>query len=234
MGRSQSRAAARVTVLLAALGGFSGVGWLVVHGSRGERSVRPPPPIADGWHVTGMRHAGRDGAGGLVRVRAGDLASRRVRVGPFRLGFARHLEARDLDILVRVAASGSPDAALGGWRPVGAGGVVTSIDVESARLRVRRGRASFDVTASRATAGWTGNGRVRLGGPVRIRGRDVDLTLPEIDFDPRAGRFVAASQPVDPMVVARANAAMASVGDATGADVTRVMRRLATGMQQLP
>src|SRR5262249_17833503 len=99
--RSTRRRAARTTVLVVALGWLVGLGMLVMRRDDGSHAARPHGP-ADGWSMIGLRHAGRDGGGGTVLLRAGELSLRRVQVGPFRLGFARELVARDVDIDVDV------------------------------------------------------------------------------------------------------------------------------------
>lgn len=235
IGRTaERRNAARAAVLLVALAGISGVGMLAVRRIVAGSPAQPRASAVDGWRVTGLRHTEHGETGGTVRLRAGELALRRVRVGPFRLGFARRLVGRDIDILVRDGGASGSEHASAGWRHAEAGGMVAAVEVERMRLRVRREGASFEVTARRVAAGWADDGRVRLRGPVRVRGADVAVTLPELDFDPRSGRFVAEPGRVDQSVVTRVNAAMAGVGDTTGGHLRSLMARLAAATQRLP
>ena len=218
-------------MLVVALGWLVGLGMLVMRRDDGSHAARPHGP-ADGWSMIGLRHAGRDGGGGTVLLRAGELSLRRVRVGPFRLGFARELVARDVDIDVDVRPGDAPrrltSATAPRWPGGGASGAVTSVAIERLHVRARGDGATFEVTAREAEMRWTDGSRVRLRGPVRVRGEDLHVSLPELAFDAHAGRFVPASS-ADVVSVGLVNEAMARVGDTVGPRLARLTTRLAAG-----
>ena len=224
-GRSRRRLV-RAAALVLAAGAVAVVGVATVrHLRTGAVTARVRP--ADGVHVTGLRHVGADD-GCAFRVRAAELGLRRVRVGPFRLGFARELLARDLDIDMRLKESrGRPSSVPStGWRRTTSGVAITTIQVDGLRIRARRPGADFEISAGRGEIGWADGAVARLRGQVRVRGERLDVTVPALDFDPRVGRFVPASPAADQASVARINAALARVGPTVAGPLVRLSSRL--------
>ncbi len=154
----------------------------------------PGPPAHDGVVIRGF-HSTRVVAGRrVIDVAADELRLERTRVGPFRLGFARALTARNARIEVR---DGAGHAA----RPGGAGGAtkgsapartVSSLRVDGLRLRVRgrTGDARLTLRATRCRAdAWTGGTVVCHG--LRVRGDGLDHRFARLTWDPSTRRLSA-------------------------------------------
>jgi hypothetical protein len=191
------------------------------------RSVPPAGRPSDGWQATGVRLESFDAGNVAARVAADVVRMRRVRVGPFRLGFAWTLAVRNLAVDVGPKASAPRGGDHGTTRPERLRRELTSIEIDGLRLRLQRANgAVVEMTAGRAEIGWRDGERARLRDGVRVRGEGVDVVVPALDFNPSGHRFVGAGGQVDDVAVDRINAVMGQIAAPDSDALVAILRRL--------